>query len=88
MTKELGFEHGHWKDTLTSQDKRAMRFPSAGASLSLGELSHGSFLPCAIQESSEIFVAVEVWHDQTILCRLFAKTVQVAAESIDDTRGQ
>lgn len=34
--------------------------------------------PCPINGAARM--AVEVWRDQTILCRMFAESIQVAAE--------
>ena len=66
MTGELSFDREHWKETMTPDDKLAIRFPSAGASLSLGELSRGEFLPCLITESSEIVVSADYAYDLAI----------------------
>lgn len=79
MTKGLGVEQDHWKDTMNIADRLAMRFPSAGANVSLGELSHGSFLPCTITESSEIFVSSDHAYDLTLgkACRVDAMQAYV-----------
>jgi hypothetical protein len=79
MTREFDFDHDHWKDTMTREDRLNMRFPSAGASVSLGELSRGSFLPCVIDESSEIIVSPNHAYDLTLgkACRADAMQAYV-----------
>ena len=79
MTGEFGFNRDHWRDTMTPEIRRAMRFPSAGASISIGELSHGSFLPCIITESSEILVSSDHAYDLTLgkACRVDAMQAYV-----------
>ncbi len=90
MTKEFDFECDHWQNTMTTEDRRAMRFPSAGARLSLGELSLGPFLPCKIKESSEIFVSADHAYDLTLgkACRAaamqaYVKYLRWAAEQVE-----
>jgi hypothetical protein len=79
MITEFGFEHDHWKDNLNKADRLAMRFPSAGASVSIGELSRGSFLPCTITESSEILVSTDYAYDLALgrICRADAMQAYV-----------
>ena len=64
----------HWEDVTDRGDRLVLRFPSVGAELSLGELSRGSFLPCIIPESSEIFVSSDHAYDLTLgkACRVDA----------------
>ena len=78
MNQEFGYDRDHWQENLNPDDKRAIRFPS-GASLSLGELSRGSFLPCIITESSEIFVSSDHAYDLTLgkACRVDAMRAYV-----------
>jgi hypothetical protein len=66
MFPSRGFDHGHGRDTLTAADKLAMRFPSAGALISIGQLDRGSFLPCVITEESEIVVSADHAYDLTL----------------------
>jgi hypothetical protein len=79
MNREFGIERDHWQSTMTTDDKREIRFPSAGASLSLGELERGSFLPCVITESSEILVSSDHAYDLTLAkaCRVDAMQAYV-----------
>jgi hypothetical protein len=79
MTREFGFKGHRWQNTMTADDRRGVRFPSVGASLSLGELSHGSFLPCTITESSEIFISSDHAYDLALgkACRVDAMQAYV-----------
>ncbi len=63
MCRAIGFERDNWQDPITRDDKMAIRFPCAGASISIGELPRGSFLPCPITESSEVFVSPDHGYD-------------------------